>query len=479
MNGSHRMLAVSTGVVLLALTQAALGEEPPHRPNASGRVSFLNDVAPILVQKCIACHNAKKAESRYDLTTFNRLAKGGQQGAEITLEPGQPDESRLVELIRLDGVPRMPHKQAPLASEAIALIERWVKEGARYDGENPEEDWVALLHRRRSESVVVPERYTTAVPIAAVAFSPDGSALATSGNHEVNLWNVSDQTQAGRLRGVAERVLDIAYSPNGRWLATASGDPGRSGAVKLWSASPQGQAEPVRLLFEGDDSIFALAFSPDSAQVAAAGSDRTIRVWNIESGKLLATIDDHADWILGLSFSPDGRLLATASRDKTSKVFDWAKKATLATFAGHSDTVYSVVFTPGGRQVATAGGDGLIRIWNPAEDAKQEATLTGFQGPVFQLRTSPDGRHLVAGSADRTVRVFNLKESETPPRLARTLEGHADWIQALAISPDGQTIASGSWDGDVRFWRLSDGKPAGAFLAAPGLSKVARRQEGP
>ncbi len=111
-------------------------------------------------------------------------------------------------------------------------------------------------------------------------------------------------------------------------------------------------------------------------------------------------------------------------------MFDWAKKATLATFAGHADTVYSVVLTrrrPAGRN---RGGDGLIRIWNPAEDAKQEATLTGFQGPssASALRRMVD--ILVAGSADRTVRVFNLKETETPPRLARTLEGHADWIQA-------------------------------------------------
>ncbi|SIO60747.1 WD40 repeat [Singulisphaera sp. GP187] len=464
MTVSRRIGLAWKWVAPIVLAQVAVGDEPPRPPSAPGRVSFLNDVAPVLVEHCIACHNSKKAESKYDLTTFTRLAKGGQQGVDVTLEPGQPNESRLVELIRHDGEPRMPHKQGPLASESVALIERWVTEGARYDSDNPDEDWVAVWRRRAP--VIVPERYPTAVPIAAVAFSPDGSSLATSGNHEVNLWKVPDGTPERRLRGVEERVHEIAYSPNGQWLATASGDPGRSGSVKLWSATRNGQAEPVRTLFEGDDSIFAVAFSPDSAHVAAAGSDRTIRVWNVESGKLLTEIDDHADWILGLSFSPDGRLLATASRDKTSKVFDWAKKATLVTFAGHADTVYAVTFTPDGRRIATGGGDGLIRIWNPTEDAKQEASVSGFKGPVFRLRYSPDGEHLVASSADRTVRVF--KEN----KLRLTLEGHADWIHALAISPDGLTIASGSWDGDVRLWRLSDGKPTGAFLAAPGLSKL-------
>jgi WD40 repeat protein len=458
-------------LVPILLATAAGAEESPRPDPPPGGVSFLNDVAPVLVKRCIACHNVKKAESQYDLTTFARLAKGGQQGRGITLEPGRPDESRLVELIRHDGDPRMPYKQGPLSPEAVALVERWVEEGARYDGGDPDEDWVSLRHRRAP--VVVPESYPIAVPIAAVAFSPDGTAVATSGNHEVNLWKVADGTPAQRLRGVSERVHEIAYSPDGQWLAIAGGDPGRSGAVKLWNAAPDGAGRPARTLFEGDDTVFAVAFSPDGEHVAAAGSDRAVRVWEVETGKLLATIDDHADWILGLAFSPDGRLLATASRDKTSKVFRWATKETLATFAGHADTVFAVAFTPDGRRVATGGGDASVRIWDPSEDARQSALLGGFKGPVFRVRFSPDGKRLVAGSADRTVRVFE----EGVPRL--TLDGHADWVHALALSPDGATIASGSWDGEVRLWRLADGKPVASFLAAPGFSRVARAGTNP
>jgi WD40 repeat protein len=473
MPASRRHRPAWPWLVTILLAPVAGAEESPRPDPSPGQVSFLNDVAPLLVRNCIACHNVKKTESKYDLTTFARLAKGGQQGVGITLEPGRPDESRLVELIRHDGDPRMPYKQAPISQEAVALIERWVKEGARYDGDDKDEDWVALLRRRAP--VVVPERYPIAVPIAALAFSPDGSAVATSGNHEVNLWKISEdlRTPARRLRGVSERVHEIAYSPDGKWLATVGGDPGRSGAVKLWVAGPDGDGQPARDLFEGDDTVFAVTFSPDSKNVAAAGSDRAVRLWEVETGKLLATIEDHADWILGLAFSPDGRLLATASRDKTSKVFDWAKKETLATFAGHADTVAAVAFTPDGRQVATGGGDGLVRIWNPSEDARQSAMLGGFKGPVFRVKFSPDGKHLVASSADRTVRVFE----GSVPRL--TLLGHADWIHALAISPDGETVASGSWDGEVRLWHLADGKPVATFVAAPGLSRVARANPEP
>ena len=105
----------------------------------------MRDVAPILVENCIACHNPRKSESKYVMTTFAQLAKGGQQGEGITLEPGKPDESNLVELIRPDGQPRMPYKQDPLPPEKIATIERWVAEGAKYDGDSPGEDWTILL----------------------------------------------------------------------------------------------------------------------------------------------------------------------------------------------------------------------------------------------------------------------------------------------------------------------------------------------
>src|SRR5262245_64426482 len=92
-------------------------EKPAAAAGAAGPVSFMKDVAPILVQNCIACHNPKKSESKYTMTTFAQLAKGGQQGEGLTLEPGDPDASLLVELIRPDGSPRMPYKQDPLPHE--------------------------------------------------------------------------------------------------------------------------------------------------------------------------------------------------------------------------------------------------------------------------------------------------------------------------------------------------------------------------
>jgi len=458
----NRVRSTFVACLLSGLIAApTLGDEPAP-------ASFLKDVAPILVQNCIACHNLKKSESKYVMTTFAQLAKGGAMGKGITLTPGDPDGSYFVELCRPDGEPRMPYKQEPLPKEKLEVLERWVKEGAKYDGVAPTEDWPAAL--RKATPIVVPEAYPATVPITALAFAPDGAEVAASGYHEVTTWKVADGAQARRLGGMAERVHDIAYSPDGKWMATASGDPGQFGSVQLWIAEPGGGGKLARDLLETTDSAFAVAFSPDGTKLAAAGADRAVRVWDVATGKDLAVIEDHADWIFDVAWSPDGKRLATASRDKTSKVFDVEKKESIATFPAHAETVYCVAFTPDGKSVATGGADNQIRVWNPDEDAKQAKVIGGFGGNVFRLQFHPDGKTLVASGSDKVVRVF---ENFAPKH---ALSGHADWVYSLALSPDGKSLASGSWDGEVRFWNLLDGKPIRTVLAAPGYKPGANAQ---
>ncbi|MDX2035103.1 MAG: c-type cytochrome domain-containing protein [Isosphaeraceae bacterium] len=436
---------------------------PEAKPAPKGTVSFLKDVAPILVQNCIACHNPRKAESKYVMTTFAQLAKGGSRGQDITLVAGKPDESYFVELIRHDGDPRMPYKQDPMPLDKIAVIEKWVSEGAAYDGADPKEDWTFVL--RRTAIVQVPESYPVAVPITALAFAPAGGELIVGGYHELTRWKLADAAGAGRLQPFSERIYDIAFSPDGKKLAVASGDPGMFGTAKLYDVAPDGKATLVKDLVESTDCVFAVAFSPDGKKLAAAGADRAIRFFDVATGKLDATIEDHADWIFDIAFSPDGKRLASASRDKTAKVFDAEKKESLVTFPAHGDTVYAVAFSKDGKSVISGGADNQIRVWNPDEDAKQVKNVTGFGGPIFKLLVHPDGDRVVAVGQDKVVRVFD----KFAPKHA--MQGHNDWIYSLALSPDGKTIATGSWDGEVRLWTIDDGKPVKDFLAAPGLKK--------
>jgi len=457
---SRRSLIATS--LLLAATTVAPADEPEAAP-AEKPVSFMADVAPILVRNCIACHNPKKPESKYVMTSFAKLAKGGKVGEDITLEPGKPDESYLVELIRPEGEPRMPYKQDPLPAEEIALIERWVAEGGKYDGESADEDWTFLL--RRTHKVQVPESYPVAVPITAVAVTPDGARVEASGYHEVTAWNVADAAPAGRLQGLPERTYDVAFSKDGKWMAVAGGDPGLYGLAKLYALEPGAEPKFVRDMAEAQDAVFAVAFSPDGAKVAAAGADRVLRVYDTAKGELLFQVEDHADWILDVAFSPDGKLLATASRDKSSKVFDVEKKESLVTFPGHAQPVYGVLFAPDGKAVVSAGGDAQVRIWTIDGEAKEARKIGGFGGAVFAIALSPDGQALAGAGADHKVHLFNFADG----KVLRTLEGHKDWVYSAAFSPDGKLVASGGWDGEVRLWNFEDGKPLQAFLAAPGL----------
>jgi WD40 repeat protein len=439
-------------------------------PGSGKPVSFIQDVAPILVENCIACHNPRKSESKYVMTTFTQLAKGGQQGEGITLEPGKPDESNFVELIKPEGKPRMPYKQDPLPPEKIATIVRWVAEGAKYDGSSPGEDWTILL--RKSQHVTIPTAYPATVPITALEFSPNGSTIAASGYHEITFWKTADGTLESRLTGLAERTYDIAYSPDGKWMATASGDPGVFGVAKLWRPGPTG-CKPVRDLVETQDVVFSVAFSPDNKKIATAGADRTIRIFEVETGKVLSQIEDHADWIFAVAWSPDGKRLASASRDKTAKVFDVEKKESLVTFPTHAQPVYTVSFTPDGKGIATGGEDNRIRVWNPDNDGKAIRDVSGFGATVFKLRYTPDGKNLIACSGDKTVGVYTPTGSQV-----RKLQGHNDWIYSLAIARDGKTVASGSWDGEVKLWNIADGKLIRSIIAAPGYKPPTEKTAG-
>ncbi len=443
-----------------------LADDPKPADAPAGTVSFMKDVAPIFVQNCIACHNGRKSEGKYNMLTFAALTKGGVNGEGITVVPGKPEESYLVDLIQPDAEPRMPFKLDPLTETQRQTVAKWVAEGGTYDGPDPNAEWPTVLHKMTV--VKVPEAYPVAVPVTAIGFTPDGTEVLSSGYHELNAWKAADGALSRRTRGLQERVYDVAVSPNGKWLATASGDPGQFGTAKLWTLEG-GEPKPARDLIECSDSVYAVAFSPDSTLVAEAGADRAIRIFKVESGEQVALIEDHADWIYDLAFSPDGKRLASASRDKTSKVFDVEKKESLVTFPGHADTVYSVAFSPDGKLVLSAGADGQIRFWNPDEDGKQVRNVGGFGGGCFKITFAPDGKTLIGAGADKVVRVINPENGQ----VGKSLSGHTDWIYTLAVSPDGKTIASGSWDGEVRLWNAEDGKPLRTIFAAPGLTPPA------
>jgi hypothetical protein len=418
--------------------------------------SFSQKVAPILAKRCLACHDAKTAKGRFNVETFASLMRGGESGAEIV--PGKSGDSNLVNLVE-DGT--MPQDADPLSKDEIAVIRKWIDTGATLDaGFNPADPLIAIMPSLPQP--LPPVAYRVPIPVTAVAYSPDGSELATSGYHEILIWSAKDGRRLGRVTNIAERVYGIQYSPDGKTIAVAAGTPAQLGEVKLFSTESR---ELVADLVRTGDAVFAVSFSPDGKRLATAGADRAIRVFDVATRKQQLLIEDHADWVMDVAWLPDGSKLISASRDKTAKVFDAKTGDSLVTFNGHAEPVFGVAAAPDGKTVITSGRDKSLRRWNVA-DAKEVQRITGFGDEVFRVVVTHDGR-IFSCSADRKARVHSLASG----RLLTTFSGHNDWVYSLAYNDSTKRLATGAFDGEVRIWNVQDGKGLVTFLAAPGYKR--------
>jgi WD40 repeat protein/serine/threonine protein kinase len=305
----------------------------------------------------------------------------------------------------------------------------------------------------------VNRRYGTA---CAVAFCPpDGRQLAAGGDKAVRVWDWKAGQLLHTFPGHDHHSISVAFSRDGRRLATGSWREG----PRLWD--PTAGGPPLRTFAGHLHPISALAFSPDGGRLASASMDRSVKVWDAATGELLHTLS-HTGTVLCVAYSPDGRRLASAGEDKTVRVWDATTGREVLGLRGHTDMCGCVAYSPDGRRLASAGADRTIRVWDatPLQGHEGQETLTlQNSNEIWSLAFSPpDGRWVASAGHGAVVKIWDAATG----RVSAEFNGDTLIVFGLAWHPDGRRIASAGSDGrqqTVKVWDVQNRREAFALPA--------------
>ncbi len=259
------------------------------------------------------------------------------------------------------------------------------------------------------------------------------------------------------LSGHIDRVNSIKFSHDSKYLISGGGPFDRT--IKIWEI-PSGKL--IRTLYGHSSNVESIAITSDGKYIISCSWDKTINIWDFKTGNLINSLVGHRSWVRTIAVNPDNDLIVSGSGDNREeefeiKLWDINKKYLLKTLGSHKKEINSVIFSPDGRYIISGSNENRNRdytliVWDLSEGTIKY-TLGGYIKTVLSLAITSDGRYLISGSDDKTISIWDLQTAE----LTKTLIGHTHHIWTLAITPDGKYIVSGSGDGTIKIWDFSSG----------------------
>lgn len=242
-------------------------------------------------------------------------------------------------------------------------------------------------------------------------------------------------------------VYAAAWSPNGQYMASGSGDT----TVRVWNTSTGDTLTTYHGHSGLFNAVFSIGWSPHESLIASGGADKTVQVWDAATGNRLTLYSEHTARVLAVAWSLDAKYVASGGADTTVRVWEALSGKYALLYQGHTDTVYTVAWSPTGTLLASGGADKTVQVWE-AQTGKHLFTYRGHAGLgniVSAAAWSPDGKRIASGSTDKTVQVWDAPLGTQ----VYTYHGHKDTVYTVAWVPQGPYLASGSADTSVKIWQ--------------------------
>jgi serine/threonine protein kinase len=307
--------------------------------------------------------------------------------------------------------------------------------------------------------------------IAALALFTGGVALWQYRPFQTQVPIEATIAPTQTLQGHTSFVNAVVFSPDGKTLISAGADK----SIKIWDLST---GRVIRDLQGHTSFVNALAVSPDGQIIVSASADKTIKIWEYATGQEVRTLTGHGNFVNALTISTDGQTLASAGADRIIRLWKLPSGKALKTLEGHTGFINALLFSSDGQMLISGGADKTIKLWD-VTTGKETRNLTGHKGFINAVAIRSDGQILASASADKTIKIWDINTGKE----LYTLTGHANYVNALAISPDGETLVSASADKTFKFWNLSKGElsrtmtgynhPINYFAVSPGWQTIA------